>query len=398
MGFSTKRRNGGNVLPRAKGPRVKEKRIENSREKKRHHRRSPSNLPMQVPKRHRFSDPSLLATGMTARYIGARIQICGLTSEEIERDLRHMEAYANACIIYSQQFFIHNNRALVDSEQFGPINDPKLLSVERFSGGEASELYHRTLPVRIDPEEEKRVSLLRKRIATSEAQREILESEYMSLRAHYVYESQRLRRTRHAVDGELTLLQNLVKRRGTVVALRRVRCAIARDILCILEKTNRGAPSNYRKPDMISRNPDLLELWNHHEECLRQAALACLSVPIPEELLLLKADPKVDKKKEKSNQIGDHDEDKIIHWSCRSMPATPDAIPILLSQMSSNPERVAAWSKYDVQYYAVFSKSYTFLILQAVVVFLVARRVQCVGMYLVYQTLTRKWQWSMMNL
>jgi hypothetical protein len=328
MGFSTKRRNGGNALPRAKSThRVKEKRIENSREKKRHNRRPQSNLPKQPSKRKRFSDPSLLATGMTARYIGARIQICGLTSEEIERDLRHMEAYANTCIIYSQQYFIHNNRALVESEQFGPINDPAVLSVERLSGGEASEPYHRTLPVRIDPEEEKRISLLRKRIATSEAQREILESEYMSLRAHYVYESQRLRRTRHVVDGELKLLQNLVKSRGTVVALLRVRCSIARDILCVLEKKNANSLSKCRKSDMISGYPDLMDFWSHHEECLREAELACLSVPIPDELLLLKADPKFNMKKEKSIQSSDQDEDKIIPWNCRSMPAAPEAIP-----------------------------------------------------------------------
>jgi hypothetical protein len=355
MGFSTKRRNGGNALPRAKtGHRVKDKRIENAREKKRHHRRSPSNLPKPVPKRKRFSDPSLLATGMTARFIGARIQLSSLTSEEIERDIRHMEAYTNACIIYSQQFFIHNNRALVESEHFGPINDPTLLAIERLSGGEASEPYHRTLPVRIDPEEEKRISLLRKRIATSEAQREILESEYMSLRAHYVYESQRLRRTRHAVDGELKLLQNLVKKRGTVVALRRVRCAIARDILTILENRNRGVLSSYRKPDITSGNSDILEFWDYHEGCLREAELSCISIPIPEELLLIKAGPKAEKKKDKNNQIGDQHEDKIIPWNCRSMPATPEAIPILLSQMSSNPEHVAAWSKYCVPYLVFF--------------------------------------------
>jgi len=66
-----------------------------------------------------------------------------------------------------------------------------------------------TMPVRIDPEEEKRLAILRKRVAASEAKREVLETEYLSLRAHYVHESHKLRRTRSAVTGQLKFLREL---------------------------------------------------------------------------------------------------------------------------------------------------------------------------------------------
>lgn len=326
---------------------MKEKRHDHSRDRKRAQRRPPSSTPNPTPKRRRFLDPATLALGMTARGIGARVQLSCLTPDEIERDLRHMEAYANACTAYAQQFFIYHNRALVQNGQFGPVVAPVVASTEHSLNGDASEPFRHTMPVRIDPEEEKRISLLRKRIAISEAQREVLETEYMSLRAHYVYESQRLRRTRHAVDGQLALLQDLVKRRGTVVALRRVRCAVARDILQVLERRNRASIDgkslcHEATPD----GPDVLAMWNEIDDNLRETEKSCRTVPIPDDLLFLKSDIKGKRKKDKKQQPGDEEEERVVPWDCRKMPGAPQAVPTLLSQMSSNPERVAAWSKF----------------------------------------------------
>jgi hypothetical protein len=355
MGLATKRRNGGNGPPRAKtGGRVKEKRYEDARERKRPPRRALSTAPNPSPKRRRFLDPTALALGMTARGIGARTHLTCLTPDEIERDLRHMEAYANACTSYAQQFFIFHNRALVQSGQFGPVTAPAVASTENYVNGEAFDPFRRTLPVRIDPEEEKRVLLLRKRIAASESQREILETEYMSLRAHYVYESQRLRRTRHAVDGQLTVLQDLVRRRGAVVALRRVRCAVARDILAALERRTAAlAQGKSLGHESKPGSPDIFEVWNEIEDLLREAEKLCRAVTIPEDLALLRSDSRGKKKKDKKNQSGDEEEERVVSWDCRKMPAAPEAIPTLLSQMSSNPERVAAWSKLKTLFWKI---------------------------------------------
>jgi hypothetical protein len=347
MGLAAKRRNGGNGPPRPKtGARVKEKRYDDARDRKRPPRRAQSTAPTPNPKRRRFLDPATLAQGMTARGLGARVQLTILAPDEIERDLRHMEAYANACTAYAQQFFIYHNRSLVQSGQFGPVTAPTVVSTEQYVNGEAYDPYRRAMPVRIDPEEEKRVSLLRKRIATSESQREILETEYMSLRAHYVYESQRLRRTRQAADGQLKVLQDLVKSRGAVVALRRVRCAVARDILKALEKRNQALTEG-KSLDHESKpaGPDILEVWNEIEDNLREAEKACHGVPIPEDLALLKNDNKGKKKKDKKQQAGDEEEERVVPWDCRKMPGAPEGVPTLLSLMSSNPERAAAWSK-----------------------------------------------------
>jgi len=229
-----------------------------------------------------------------------------------------MEAYSNACTAYAQQFFIHHNRALVQSGTFGPVSAPN--AVAQYVHGESVD----PLPVRIDPEEEKRVSILRKRIATSEAHREILETEYMSLRSHYVFESQRLRKARLNVDGQVKLLQGLTRRRAKVLALRRVRCGMARDIFACLERRNAGFTPQ--------KEGDISEIWTDVEARLAGAEKDCRSISIPEELRPQK------KKKRKPEE-----EENIIPWDCRLPPRTPFGVPVMLSQMSTVPDKAVAW-------------------------------------------------------
>ena len=197
-----------------------------------------------------------------------------------------------------------------------------------------------SMPVKIDPEEEKRLALLRKRVAASEAKREVLETEYLSLRAHYVYESQRLRKTKRAVTGQLDLLRDLLKRRGEALALRRVRCAIVRDAHRCLErrkassrskgaeegkadedkmqgieltnadaKNSENVSNNYDaakkereslksekvefngSPVHISNAKDVLEVWSWMESKLADAERACTMVVTPPDLLMVKNPP-----------------------------------------------------------------------------------------------------------
>ena len=213
-------------------------------------------------------DPTLLARGMTARSVGSRISssIKSLSNIEIEKDFRHMEAYGTACIAYAQQFFAFTNRELVASGHFSNGSGGVVAGAAGVGGGVVppgvtysdtnTTLYPNqnqppptdanghptnvgmggiTMPVRIDPEEEKRLSILRTRVAASEAKREILETEYLSLRAHYVHESHKLHRARSVVSGQMKLLKDLVQRRGEVLGLCRARYGIAREILHSLE-------------------------------------------------------------------------------------------------------------------------------------------------------------------
>jgi len=327
--------------------RLKEKPYGENRDRKprpqRNARPNSENPKDHTSKRRRFLDPTTLTQGMTSRCLGARLPLTSLCGDEIERDLRHMEAYANACTAYAQQFFIYHNRANVQSGHYGPVTAPTLVSTEQYVNGESYDPYRRAMPVRIDPEEDKRVSLLRKRIATSEARREVLETEYMSLRAHYVHESQQLCNARHAVDGQVNILQDLVKARGTVIALRRVRCAIARDIFKVLEHRNKvliNGKGPFQKEE--TNGLDILEIWNDIETKLSKAEEACRAIIIPEELSLLKNNK--GKKKKDKRQLSLVEDGRIVPWGCRKMPGTPEEVPTLISQMSSNPERTAAWS------------------------------------------------------
>ena len=242
-----------------------------------------------------------------------------------------MEAYGAACVSYAQQLFAFSNRELVARGHYGPAPPaPGMTFTQPGAGGGANGFSQNglpsvTMPVRIDPEEEKRLAILRKRGAASEAKREVLETEYLSLRAHFVHECHKLRRTRSAVTGELKLLRELVQRRGQALALRRVKCAVSKDILSSFEyrakaagvDTSAGAsasasagqnqekeptPIMATKPSLDIKTPsttngdianhvpaDLEDVWALIESQLLEAELSCTDIETPEELLYIKA-------------------------------------------------------------------------------------------------------------
>jgi hypothetical protein len=240
-------------------------------------------------------DHFLLARGLSARHTGANTPLTPLTAEEMERDLRHMEAFSNACTAYSQQYFIYQN-SKEDSEESKSSNkthqQPPLIA----------------MPVRIDPEEEKRLTTLRQKIQQCESQREVLESQYLSLRAHYVYLSQKLKNYRGTVNGHVEFLQRQVQKRGRLVALQRARLQMAREVLASLQHRH-DAKLDTAEDD----STDLVEVWNQIHEQFKEAEKDCRSSGLEK-------------------------------WHAMKVPQIPPGVPLMLSQLAKQPGKAAAWS------------------------------------------------------
>lgn len=246
-------------------------------------------------------DNFLLARGLSARYCGVNTPLTSLTAEEMERDLRHMEAFSNACIAYSQQYFIYQN------SQEDMLEDA---SSKQTRFHQPAPLV--AMPVRIDPEEEKRMTTLRQKIQQCEAQREVLESQYLSLRAHYVFLSQKLKTHRDDVNGRAEFLQKMVQKRGRLVALQRVRLQVAREALAALKYRQKAKKTTEESEDSAPEK-DLVEAWNQIEEEFKKAEKECQS-------------------------------EGMETWQALRVPQIPPGVPLLLSQLAKQPGLAAAWS------------------------------------------------------
>ena len=293
-----------------------------------------------------------------------------------------MEAYRAASIGYGQQLFVYKNQELVRSGYFGSffvgpgvLEDGSGGGEENIAGGdgyyqaaasmvvddtiheysqdeenEEGMLLHRVparpggsrgpsshrqrqqqphqhnrgrlyMPIKIDPEEEKRKSGLRKRMHHSEFVRMQLETQYLSLRSHYVHESQLVRKTRsYEMEGRLKLMQEVMVRREKVLALMRVKLAISRDVEAKLigyrngwnvvgkeddtnfekeiasaatgieaEKAKEGA--NHNADNENSKKVDLLKIWNDINAQLKAAEAACMEFETPSVLTQMVVTP-----------------------------------------------------------------------------------------------------------
>ena len=304
-------------------------------------------------------DPLLLARGMSSRYLSSKLtttstttsnnnnsKITPLDKHQIEKDLRHMEAYRNACNGYNQQLFVYNNQELVKSGYFGtfapgvgssigdqllpgsPSKSSTLVTAApsvstsaatASTNGNNSKAPGFSMPIKIDPEKEKSLSILRKKIHSSEFEREQLETEYLSLRAHYVHESQLVRKTRGYEMGRWKFLKELMERRGRVLGLMRCKVAMARDVERLIgwrgevlegvrrgelsgldverlmigdddggeEKVNGGEGSGGSGSTLEEKEDaaDFIKLWNEVEAKLKEAEVACIELETPMELL-----------------------------------------------------------------------------------------------------------------
>eukprot|EP00804_Cyclotella_cryptica_P027707 CCRYP_010306-RE/>CCRYP_010306-RE protein AED:0.19 eAED:0.19 QI:247/0.83/0.71/1/0.66/0.42/7/0/644 len=272
-------------------------------------------------------DPILIARGMSSRYLSTKTpKISALSKDAIEKDLRHMEAYRNACIGYNQQLFVFKNQESVKTGTFGmfvphpngegeALDHPTASSVP--TNEDRSTVF--ALPSKIDPEEEKRLSVLRKKISLSEFKREQLETEYLSLRAHYVHASQLVRKTRTYEFGRWKLLREVMERRGRVLGLMRVLAAMGRDVEAAIRWRGRilesgdyvdvgmndssaeAASADAMKESKLTENAEtaqanektrsLYEMWTDIESQLKEAEAACSQLETPSELLQMLTAP-----------------------------------------------------------------------------------------------------------
>jgi len=190
---------------------------------------------------------------MSARFLSSRIpELKTLNEEEVSKDLRVMEAFSNASVSYAQRYLIFRNQNLVKRGHYEPGDEGKTTGGSS-SGNTAPATLMREekirLPVKIDPEEEKRLAILRKKIMGSEGEREIMESDYLALRTHSMYQTRRAKVIKERNGVAMAFLIELAKRRARVLALRRVKCQIAREILVMFESNPKQEDKRIKDDD-----------------------------------------------------------------------------------------------------------------------------------------------------
>jgi hypothetical protein len=335
-------------------------------------------------------DPAaLLARGYTARYLGAVLQgynshnnkafnsstpsVTPLSADEIDRDLRHICAYQEAATRYHQLTYAATNHIPINTSSSNGTNNNETSNHPSDAVGSNStdtpavtQFYATAaLPVRIDPEEEKRRLTAQKRIQRAEAVREELEQHYVALRAHYVVTTQELQQLSQESERTIDYLQNVVSSTASVVGYQRARLQMTRDVATALrhrtnilsgevEMSSSGTvistpASNEERQSMLSQGSDtntdvltstsssggstsdhqhpMLAAWTAIEdECKRHFAGSTTN----------------NKGATTKGTKGKPAAAAIIPWACTKEPATSRGVPILLSALSTKPEKSIA--------------------------------------------------------
>ena len=322
-----------------------------------------------------------------------------LTADEIDKDLRHMQAYGNAVLQYQQQFYWQVNHSgqgrapgpnsatahgaagsaadgldhggTLDSSGGGGGSSGDSGTTKRMANGTAGMSSTAVgngnngssagglalLPVRIDPDEEKRLQVLRSKIKTAEILREQAEQEYVAYRAHYVGQQHQTVQQTAASLAVLQWMQELVQKRAATVALQRVRLQITRDVFAALTVRqavlelpgvagslgNGGggavptiaavgalttvAPHATRATEVAS---EMTSQWTALEDEFKAAVIACRQI----------------QNSSASSGAGAGGKKKnggIVPLKSTVLPATPVDVPLLLSATSKAPEKTLAF-------------------------------------------------------
>jgi len=303
---------------------------------------------------------------MTGRVLGARIpELEPLSSNEVKSDFYEIEKLNAECTQYAQRLYIYRNRLNVSTHSSSDVtnsahasahitsagngvnaNSNSSSSLSRGSGSNGSGTAEsgKNDKALTDPEEEKRTSHLRKKAAWNESKREVLESQYVSLRAHYVHECQRLEKIETHSDMSLLLLQTLVRKRAEILALKRCRNELCSDIL---------NPANDYNHD-IDNVKKMWKLLNHRiinaeEECDQfvNRIDGTFLYDSPYHNHHSNTTNKNNSKNNKPNtrgstNINKSDEHIRINWDSIKVSSTTRGLPLLLSPLSRAPDRMAA--------------------------------------------------------
>jgi hypothetical protein len=282
---------------------------------------------------------SVLARGATARALHPSGLLPALAADEMEKDLRHMQAYADATKSYRQQFFLQASRvANASHSNSAPSLTPLGASHVPAHTGSAGTSTHANssglvqLPVRIDPEEESRLTNLRSKIRRAEVVRAEAEQHYVASRAHYVRLVQDLTRLHGERTCVVSFLQSLVQARAAVVASQRMRLQLTRDTARALAARTHALAQHKaltHRPDdpegaavppytaHLAGDDPLTSVWQTTEDDYKKAVATCCAV---------------DKRK------------KPLAWRATHLPAQPPGIPALLSAASHVPDKCVAVS------------------------------------------------------
>lgn len=331
-------------------------------------------------------DPAaLLARGYTARYLGAVLQaynnknsnnnpnlpcITPLSNEEMDRDLRHICAYQEAATRYHQLTYAAANHINLNSTAKNSSNQDSQHADS--AGGNldptTSSQFFATaaLPVRIDPEEEKRRLTAQKRIQRAEAVREELEQQYVALRAHYVVTTQELQSFAQESERTIETLQQCVTSTANVLGYQRAKLQMTRDVAAayqyrtsvILSRefgstaTDVATSSTTTSPDdvgataMLSQgsepNTELTSASTSDHQFSMLAAWTALDEECKRHLSVGMNGKNGTAKGNKGKQAAAAAAATIVPWSCTKEPATSYGIPLLLSTLSTVPEKSVA--------------------------------------------------------
>jgi hypothetical protein len=272
-----------------------------------------------------MKDPAvLLARGCTARYLGAVLQaynkpgspcaVTALSSEEIDRDLRHITAYQEAASRYQQLTYAVTNHIPMHAKD-APQTDSSSADVQYATAA---------LPVRIDPEEEKRRITMMKRIQRAELVREELEQHYVALRAHYVVTTQELQQRAQESERTLEYLQSSVAATAALLGVQRARLQMTRDVAAAWRRRQQVAADT--EGGIVDSDPSscpMLAAWTAAEEEWKRIVAA--------------AKGGAGTKGGKASKTG-----QIVPWLCTQEPSTAPGIPLLLSVLSTKPEKSIA--------------------------------------------------------
>jgi hypothetical protein len=364
-----------------------------------------------------------------------------LTPDEIDKDLRHMQAYGAAVLQYQQQYYWQTNQAAGRPVSARPVMTDVGLTSDIVgsagvvpagagsAGGAAGMLpggslppggagagagppaIITSLPVRIDPEEEKRLLTLRSKIQKAEILREQAEQEYVAYRAHYVGQQHCLVQQTADSKAVLQWLQALTVQRAATVSLQRVRLEMTRNVhAALLLRSNvlqepaelaatfggggssgtaptggggasgtadavggaavsaSAAPSSNTEMDIsnnfssatttattttkstsptpgtvtpvaahATRSTDVDEMmaaYNQIEDDFKAAVIACRQISSSSTAVATTTGSGKSKASKK---------DAVLSWKATKLTATPTNVPLLLSAVSTVPEKSLAW-------------------------------------------------------